>query len=91
MIAKIKDNLGLIVLALLSVKLLIGLTIAESVCALALLAYILADRVVSVLYPRQPDLHKEMDTIRAQINGLVSKNEELERSVSALQMEKLRR
>lgn len=91
MIVKIKDNLGLIISALLLVKLYMGLTIAESVCALALLAYILAERVVSVLYPRQPDLHKEMDTIKAQLNELVSKNEELERSVSALQMEKLRR
>ena len=91
MIAKIKENLGLITLALLVIKLYWGLSLAESVCALALLAYILADRVVSVLYPRQPDLHKEMDTIKAQLNELVSKNEELERSVSALQMEKLRR
>lgn len=87
-----KDNLGYFVLIALLIKLMaFGFNIADSLAALALLIFASGLRVFDYMFPKRPDLYADLESLKADLKQLVIKNEELERNVTALKIERVRR
>jgi hypothetical protein len=87
-----KINLIHILSVAMFIKILItGLSYSDSLGALVLLSALQLDRVLSHLYPKQVDVFKELSLIQNQLVEVISKNEVLERDVTALKIGGMKR
>ena len=90
--SKVKNNLGYLIVIALFIKLLaLGLTYTDCLGALVLLSFAFGSMVLEYFVPKRPDLYAITESMQAKINELVSKNEGLERDVTGLKIERIRR
>ena len=61
-----------------------GLSLSDCLGALVILITLLALRVILYLYPKRPDLFNEMSLLQEKLNEVITKNEQLERDVTAI-------
>lgn len=80
-----KDQIDLIITWIVIFKfIIIGLSPADCYGALILLLSIQASKVIGYLFPKRPDLFRDINLLHEQIQELIIKNEEIERDVTGL-------
>ena len=63
-------------------------SLADCLCVMVLLSFMLAEKIVVYNYPKQPNLYTQQKELESKLQDLVLKNEELERDVTAIKFER---
>lgn len=78
-----------LVIVLFVIKMLaLGVEQQEVLLLFVVFIGLLADRVISYLYPKRPDLYLELHNIKHELEVLKIKHEEQEHDLTALKMDK---
>lgn len=84
-----KINPTYLVVGLFVTKMLaLGIEQQEALLCLVVLIGLLANRVISYLYPKRPDVYLELHNLKHELEVLKIKHEEQEHDLTALKMDK---
>jgi len=84
----LKENQSQVIILVLLIKLVVyRVSYADCLCAGILLLAISAAKAVDYLFPKRPDLYTQLNNLESKVQEIVTKNEDLERDVTAMKFE----
>lgn len=84
----LKENQSQVIILVLLIKLVVyRVSYADCLCAGVLLLAISAAKVTDHLFPKRPDLYTQLNDLASKVQELTTKNEDLERDVTAMKFE----